>query len=71
MHTSVFSDAAAAELQRFGHAYLNVVFERCFGSGGGLGIAPGSNIGMVWVFEATHGTAPEVCGYGCISPSFR
>jgi isocitrate dehydrogenase len=30
---------------------------------GGLGVAPGANIGAdVAIFEPTHGSAPEVCG---------
>jgi len=37
---------------------------------GGLGIAPGANIGDgVAVFEATHGTAPKYKGQDVINPS--
>lgn len=39
------------------------------GPGGGLGIAPGSNIGATSaMFEATHGTAPDIAGKGIANP---
>ena len=37
---------------------------------GGLGIAPGANIGdYIGVFEATHGTAPKYAGLDRVNPS--
>ena len=36
---------------------------------GGLGLAPGANIGKYAVFEATHGTAPKYAGLDKINPS--
>ena len=37
---------------------------------GGLGIAPGANIGdLAAVFEATHGTAPDIAGKDIANPS--
>jgi isocitrate dehydrogenase len=36
---------------------------------GGLGLAPGANIGDAWaVFEATHGTAPKYAGLDKVNP---
>ena len=36
---------------------------------GGIGIAPGANIGdKVAVFEATHGTAPKYAGQDKVNP---
>jgi len=36
---------------------------------GGLGLAPGANIGDDYaVFEATHGTAPDIAGLGKANP---
>ncbi|MBI5018409.1 MAG: NADP-dependent isocitrate dehydrogenase [Deltaproteobacteria bacterium] len=36
---------------------------------GGLGLAPGANIGdEIAVFEATHGTAPDIAGQGLANP---
>jgi len=37
---------------------------------GGLGIAPGANMGRhIGVFEATHGTAPDIAGKGIVNPT--
>ena len=37
---------------------------------GGLGIAPGANMGHhIGVFEATHGTAPDIAGKGMVNPT--
>jgi isocitrate dehydrogenase len=36
---------------------------------GGLGTAPGANLGNhMGVFEATHGTAPDIAGQGIVNP---
>ena len=40
------------------------------GLAGGLGLAPGSNIGKhAAIFEAVHGTAPDIAGQGVANPS--
>ncbi|MGQ0650129.1 MAG: isocitrate/isopropylmalate dehydrogenase family protein [Gemmatimonadaceae bacterium] len=40
------------------------------GLAGGLGLAPGANIGAhAAVFEAVHGTAPDIAGQGIANPS--
>ena len=37
---------------------------------GGLGIAPGANLGhQIGVFEATHGTAPDIAGKNIVNPT--
>ena len=37
---------------------------------GGLGVAPGSNIGVdAAIFEAVHGTAPDIAGQGIANPT--
>lgn len=37
---------------------------------GGLGLAPGGNIGDdVAIFEAVHGTAPDIAGKGIANPT--
>jgi len=37
---------------------------------GGLGLAPGANLGdSMGVFEATHGTAPDIAGKGIVNPT--
>lgn len=38
---------------------------------GGIGIAPGANINYLTghaIFEATHGTAPDIAGKNCVNP---
>jgi isocitrate dehydrogenase (NAD+) len=37
---------------------------------GGLGLAPGANIGTkAAIFEAVHGSAPDIAGQGLANPS--
>jgi isocitrate dehydrogenase len=44
--------------------------DACAAQVGGLGMAPGANIGDEYgVFEATHGTAPKYAGLDVINPS--
>ncbi len=49
--------------------YGDVVSDLCAGLVGGLGIVPGANIGdEVAVFEAVHGSAPDIAGQGIANP---
>jgi isocitrate dehydrogenase len=44
--------------------------DACAAQVGGLGLAPGANIGdFVGLFEATHGTAPKYAGQDKVNPS--
>ena len=44
--------------------------DACAAQVGGLGMAPGANIGhFIGMFEATHGTAPKYAGKDVINPS--
>lgn len=46
------------------------ISDACAAQVGGLGMAPGANIGDVMgVFEATHGTAPKYAGQDKVNPS--
>jgi len=50
--------------------YGDIVSDLCAGFIGGLGMAPGANIGeSVAVFEAVHGSAPDIAGKGVANPS--
>ena len=50
--------------------YGDIVSDLCAGLVGGLGMAPGSNIGRdVAIFEATHGSAPDIAGKGIANPT--
>jgi isocitrate dehydrogenase (NAD+) len=49
--------------------YGDVVSDLCAGLVGGLGVVPGSNIGeTAAVFEAVHGSAPDIAGKGVANP---
>ncbi len=50
--------------------YGDIVSDLCAGLVGGLGIAPGGNIGeKCAVFEATHGSAPKYKGQNKVNPT--
>ncbi|NQT52871.1 isocitrate/isopropylmalate dehydrogenase family protein [bacterium] len=50
--------------------YGDIVSDLCAGLVGGLGVAPGANIGEhAAVFEATHGSAPKYKGQNKVNPT--
>lgn len=49
--------------------YGDIVSDLCAGLVGGLGVSPGANIGETdAVFEAVHGSAPDIAGQGVANP---
>lgn len=49
--------------------YGDVLSDLCAGFVGGLGVTPGANIGEQYaVFEAVHGSAPDIAGKGVANP---
>jgi isocitrate dehydrogenase (NAD+) len=49
--------------------YGDVISDLCAGMVGGLGVVPGANIGETHaVFEAVHGSAPDIAGKGVANP---
>jgi len=72
-------DAAAMNLVVDPHRYDVLVMENLFGDivsdlcaglVGGLGLAPSANIGDRYaMFEAVHGSAPDIAGKGVANPS--
>ena len=47
----------------------DVVSDLCAGLVGGLGVVPGANLGARYaVFEAVHGSAPDIAGRGLANP---
>jgi isocitrate dehydrogenase (NAD+) len=72
-------DAAAMKLVLNPHVFDVLVMENLFGdilsdltSGlvGGLGLAPSANIGDgIAIFEAVHGSAPDIAGRGLANPT--
>jgi isocitrate dehydrogenase (NAD+) len=50
--------------------YGDILSDLCAGLVGGLGVVPGGNFGeRVAVFEAVHGTAPDIAGKGLANPT--
>jgi len=50
--------------------YGDILSDLCAGLAGGLGVAPGANIGAERaVFEATHGSAPKYKGLNKVNPT--
>jgi len=48
----------------------DIVSDLCAGLVGGLGFAPSANIGNhISIFEAVHGTAPDIAGRGLANPT--
>ncbi|HNH47439.1 MAG TPA: isocitrate/isopropylmalate family dehydrogenase, partial [Myxococcota bacterium] len=49
--------------------YGDILSDLSAGLAGGLGVVPGANIGSrAAVFEAVHGTAPDIAGKGLANP---
>jgi isocitrate dehydrogenase (NAD+) len=49
--------------------YGDIISDLCAGLVGGLGVAPGMNLGKEHaVFEPTHGSAPDIAGKGMANP---
>ena len=49
--------------------YGDIVSDLCAGLVGGLGVVPGANLGTRYaIFEAVHGTAPDIAGKGVANP---
>ena len=49
--------------------YGDIISDLCAGLVGGLGVAPGMNLGKDHaVFEPTHGSAPDIAGKGLANP---
>ena len=50
--------------------YGDILSDLCAGLVGGLGVAPGANIGEgIAIFEATHGSAPKYKGQNKVNPT--
>jgi isocitrate dehydrogenase (NAD+) len=75
----VIVDACAMQLVRFperfdvlvmDNLYGDIMSDLCAGLVGGLGVVPGANLGDKYaVFEAVHGSAPDIAGKGIANPT--
>lgn len=62
-------DPSAFDVLLLENLYGDVVSDLCAGLVGGLGVVPGSNIGdSCAVFEAVHGSAPDIAGQDVANP---
>jgi isocitrate dehydrogenase (NAD+) len=62
-------DPSQFDLLLLENLYGDVVSDLCAGLVGGLGVVPGSNFGdQAAVFEAVHGSAPDIAGKGVANP---
>jgi isocitrate dehydrogenase (NAD+) len=74
----VLADAMCMELVRkpqqfdvlvLPNLYGDIISDLCAGLVGGMGVAPGANIGdEVAIFEPTHGSAPKYAGQNKVNP---
>ena len=77
--SDVIIDACCMQLVRWPEAFDVIVTENlygdilsdlCAGLVGGLGIVPGANIGEdIAIFEAVHGSAPDIAGKNLANPT--
>src|SRR4029077_18595799 len=62
-------DPAKFDVLLMENLYGDLVSDLCAGLVGGLGVVPGSNIGdEAAVFEAVHGSPPDIAGKGIANP---
>jgi isocitrate dehydrogenase (NAD+) len=63
------SEPAAFDVLLLENLYGDIVSDLCAGLVGGLGVVPGANYGDKGaIFEAVHGTAPDIAGKGLANP---
>ncbi|MBI2809120.1 MAG: isocitrate/isopropylmalate dehydrogenase family protein [Planctomycetes bacterium] len=62
-------DPTAYDVLVMENLFGDVMSDLCAGLVGGLGVVPGANIGKRYaVFEAVHGSAPDIAGKGLANP---
>ncbi len=63
------TDPSACDVLLLENLYGDIVSDLCAGLVGGLGMVPGANYGdRGAIFEAVHGTAPDIAGKGIANP---
>ena len=67
---SLVIDPSRFDVMVMPNLYGDIVSDLCAGLIGGLGLAPSANIGADHaVFEAVHGSAPDIAGKGAANPT--
>ncbi len=65
----IVQDPSQFDILLLENLYGDVVSDLCAGLVGGLGVVPGANLGEdLAVFEAVHGSAPDIAGQGIANP---
>ena len=65
----IVQDPTKFDILLLENLYGDVMSDLCAGLVGGLGVVPGANIGdHAAVFEAVHGSAPDIVGKGIANP---
>jgi isocitrate dehydrogenase (NAD+) len=68
-HMRLVQDPTQFDIILCENLYGDIVSDLCAGLVGGLGVAPGANIGDEdAVFEAVHGSAPDIAGQNLANP---
>ncbi|MCA9596089.1 MAG: isocitrate/isopropylmalate dehydrogenase family protein [Myxococcales bacterium] len=68
-HMKLVQDPGQFDILMCENLYGDIVSDLCAGLVGGLGVSPGANIGDDdAVFEAVHGSAPDIAGQGVANP---
>jgi isocitrate dehydrogenase (NAD+) len=63
-------DPTRFDMLLLGNLFGDIVSDLAAGLVGGLGVVPGANIGDEYsVFEAVHGTAPDIAGKNLANPT--
>jgi isocitrate dehydrogenase (NAD+) len=66
----IVTDPTQFDVLLMENLYGDILSDLCSGLVGGLGVVPGANIGEdSAVFEAVHGTAPDIAGKGIANPT--
>jgi len=66
----IVTDPSQFDVLLMENLYGDIISDLCAGLVGGLGVVPGANIGKdAAVFEAVHGTAPDIAGQGKANPT--
>ncbi len=64
------TDPGSFDVLLLENLYGDIVSDLCAGLVGGLGVVPGANYGERGaIFEAVHGTAPDIAGKGLANPT--
>jgi isocitrate dehydrogenase (NAD+) len=66
----IVSDPTQFDVLLMENLYGDIISDLCAGLVGGLGVVPGANLGdNAAIFEAVHGTAPDIAGKGVANPT--